>query len=151
VSYKGQYHYCSGSIKQELKGAALDRFLLRKQGLHGDGVPVPHVGLEDLDDRVLAYFRKRAARSKRLSPDILGEPDAALGDKLHLLEGNYLKRAAVLLFHPDMERFFTGAFVKIGCFRNNADLLYQDEVHGDLFNQVNQTILHRKLGRKSLP
>ena len=140
VSYKGQYHVRSGSTKQELKGAALDRFLLRKQGLHWDGVPVPYVGLEDLDDRALAYFRKRAARSRRLSPEILDEPDAALIDKLHLLDGHYLKRSAVLLFHPDPERFFTGAFVKIGFFRNDADLLYQDEVHGDLFSQVNQTL-----------
>src|SRR6266550_994280 len=43
VSYKGEYHIRSGSTKQELKGAALDRFLLRKQGKHWDGVPVPHV------------------------------------------------------------------------------------------------------------
>lgn len=28
VNYKGQYHYRSGSTKQELKGAALDKFLL---------------------------------------------------------------------------------------------------------------------------
>ena len=37
VSYKGEYHnhYRSGSTKKELKGAALDRFLLRKQGRHG--------------------------------------------------------------------------------------------------------------------
>jgi ATP-dependent DNA helicase RecG len=27
VNYKGQYHYRSGSTKQELKGAALDKFL----------------------------------------------------------------------------------------------------------------------------
>jgi ATP-dependent DNA helicase RecG len=44
ISYKGEYHYRSGSTKQELKGAALDRFLLRKQGRHWDGVPVPNVG-----------------------------------------------------------------------------------------------------------
>src|SRR6185436_265364 len=31
ISYKGQYHYRSGSTKQELKGAALDTFLLKKQ------------------------------------------------------------------------------------------------------------------------
>ena len=31
VSYKGEYHLRSGSTKQELKGAALDKFLLRKQ------------------------------------------------------------------------------------------------------------------------
>jgi ATP-dependent DNA helicase RecG len=31
VSYRGEYHFRSGSTKQELKGAALDKFLLRKQ------------------------------------------------------------------------------------------------------------------------
>ena len=71
---------------------------------------------------------------------ILQETDADLIDKLHLMEGRYLTRAAVLLFHPDPERFVTGAFVKIGYFLNDADLLYQDEVHGDLFTQVNETM-----------
>ena len=43
VSYKGQYHYRSGSTKQELKGSALDAFLLKKYGLHWDSVPVPNL------------------------------------------------------------------------------------------------------------
>jgi ATP-dependent DNA helicase RecG len=38
VSYRGEYHFRSGSTKQELKGAALDKFLLRKQGRTWDGV-----------------------------------------------------------------------------------------------------------------
>jgi ATP-dependent DNA helicase RecG len=66
ISYKGQYHYRSGSTKQELKGAALDRFLLRKQGKRWDGVPVPRVTLADLSDRAFSHFRKRAVTSKRL-------------------------------------------------------------------------------------
>jgi ATP-dependent DNA helicase RecG len=70
----------------------------------------------------------------------LQETDADLIDKLHLMEGRYLKRAAILLFHSDPEHFVTGAFVKIGYFLNDADLLYQDEVHGDLFTQVNETM-----------
>ncbi len=45
VSYKGEYHYRSGNTKQELKGAALDKFLLRKQGRHWDGVPIPYLQL----------------------------------------------------------------------------------------------------------
>ncbi len=55
-------------------------------------------------------------------------------------------RAAVLLFHPEPERFFTGAQIKIGFFESNTDLRYQDEVFGDLFTQVDQTmeILHAK-------
>ena len=30
ISYKGQYHYRSGSTKQELRGPALEQFLLKK-------------------------------------------------------------------------------------------------------------------------
>jgi ATP-dependent DNA helicase RecG len=31
INYKGQYHYRSGSTKQELKGTALNKFLLQKK------------------------------------------------------------------------------------------------------------------------
>ena len=146
ISYKGEYHYRSGSTKQELKGAALSRFLLKKQGLHWDGVPVPYVGVGDLDARTLAEFRKQALNSQRLAAETLKEPDSSLLDKLHLLEGDYLKRAAVLLFHPDPERFVTGAYIKIGYFESNVDLRYQDEVHGGLLSQVSRMIetLHAK-------
>jgi ATP-dependent DNA helicase RecG len=41
ISYKGEYHYRSGSTKQELKGAALERFLLKKRGRHWDDAPEP--------------------------------------------------------------------------------------------------------------
>ena len=51
-------------------------------------------------------------------------------------EGSYLKRAAALLFHPDPEKYVIGAFVKIGFFREGMDLVYQDEVHGNLFQQI---------------
>jgi ATP-dependent DNA helicase RecG len=53
ISYKGQYHYRSGSTKQELKGAALDKFLLQKQGKRWEGVPVPNVGVTDLSEELL--------------------------------------------------------------------------------------------------
>ncbi len=140
VSYKGAYHYRSGSTKQELKGAALDRFLLRKQGRHWDGVPVPNVATKDLSQPVINAFRKLARESRRLDAAMLRESATGLMEKLHLLEGSYLKRAALLLFHPDPEYFVTGAFVKIGFFRTNTELLYQDEIHGDLFTQADQTV-----------
>lgn len=140
VSYKGQYFIRSGSTKQELKGAALDTFLLRRQGRHWDGVPVPYVKIRDLQQPVLKFFRTCAHGSKRLSEDVLNEPDSALIEKLHLIDGNHLKRAAVLLFHADPEKFVTGAFIKIGFFRTDADLLFHDEIHGDLFTQVKQTM-----------
>lgn len=119
-----------------MKGPALDRFLMRKVGRHWDGVPVPHVAIKDLSRAAIGTFRKHARESRRLDAAILRESTPGLLDKLHLLDSHYLKRAAVLLFHPDPERFFTGSFVKIGFFRNNWEPLYQDEIHGDLFSQA---------------
>ena len=136
ISYKGQYHYRSGSTKQELKGAALDRFLLRKQGKHWDGVPVPGVTVADLSMAAFTLFRKRAARSGRVEGDALQESEASLLENLHLLEGAYLKRAALLLFHPTPEKFVTGAYLKIGRFATDEDLRYQDEVHGPVLEQI---------------
>ncbi len=104
VSYKGEYHLRSGSTKQELKGAALDRFLLRKQGRTWDGVRVPQVSVRDLSKNALADFRRLARQSRRLAAGVLRESNAVLVEKLNLLDGNYLKRAAILLFHPDPER-----------------------------------------------
>ncbi len=51
-----------------------------------------------------------------------------------------LKRAAILLFHPKPEKYVTGAYIKIGYFENEADLMFQDEVHGNLFEQIEQTM-----------
>ena len=140
ISYKGEYHFRSGSTKQELKGAALSHFLLKKQGLHWDGVALPGLKVGDLDAGALALFRQQAVRSQRLPDATQQEPDVALLERLHLLEGGVCKRATALLFHADPGRWFTGAFVKIGFFESNADLLYQDEVNGPLLVQVNKTI-----------
>jgi ATP-dependent DNA helicase RecG len=41
ISYRGEYHYRTGSTKQVLEGAALDRFLLGKTGRRWDAAPMP--------------------------------------------------------------------------------------------------------------
>ena len=140
VSCKGEYHYRSGSTKQELKGAALDKFLLGKQGKHWDGVPIPHVTIADLKQETFDFFRKKGVKSNRLSEDVLTDSNELLLNNLKLTDGDYLKRAAVLLFHPDPEKFVTNAYVKIGFFESDSDLRFQDEVHGNLFEQVEKTM-----------
>lgn len=140
VSCKGEYHYRSGSTKQELKGAALDKFLLGKQGKHWDSVPVPHVTVTDLKQETFDFFRKKGVKSNRISEDVLTDSNELLLNNLKLTDGDYLKRAAVLLFHPDPEKFVTNAYVKIGFFESDSDLRFQDEVHGNLFEQVEKTM-----------
>jgi ATP-dependent DNA helicase RecG len=48
ISYQGKYHYRSGSTKQELKGNALNNFLLKKAGKTWDDVIEPRATIEDI-------------------------------------------------------------------------------------------------------
>ena len=138
ISYRGHYYQRSGATNQELKGAALDRFMLRRQGKTWDGVPVPYLTVDDLDNATFDLFRRYAKLSRRMEEADLQDDNKGLLEKLRLYEGSYLKRAAALLFHPDPEKYVTGAFVKIGFFREDADLVYQDEIHGNLFQQIHK-------------
>lgn len=140
ISYKGVYHYRSGSTKQILSGPALEAFLLRKRGATWDNMPFPAFKMEDIDDGVVDTFRKTAAKKGRIDPALLDEPKDVLMEKLNLTNGGYLTNAAMLLFSKEPERLQLGAYIKIGYFETDADLLYQDEVHGSLLEQVDKAI-----------
>jgi ATP-dependent DNA helicase RecG len=140
INYKGQYHFRSGSTKQELKGLALNKFLLERTGRHWDSLPMPTVSISDLQNNAFDYFRKQATKSNRVEPSVLNESNEALLTHLNLIENGLLKRAGFLLFHPTPDRLITGAYVKIGFFSSQSDILYHDEVHGTLFEQVEKTM-----------
>ena len=140
VNYKGQYHYRSGSTKQELKGAALNKFMLQKKGKKWDAVPVPNVLVSDLKEGTFNFFRKRAYKSKRIEEEVLTDSNEHLIENLQLKENEFLKRAAILLFHPKPENFVTGSYIKIGFFESDSELMYQDEIHGNIFEQIEKTM-----------
>jgi ATP-dependent DNA helicase RecG len=140
VNYKGQYHYRSGSTKQELKGVALDKFLLQRKGKRWDSVPVPILSVSDLKKETFDFFRKKAIKAQRIEEEVLTDSNELLIDNLQLIENGYLKRAALLLFHPNPDKFITGAYIKIGYFETDDDLKFQDEIHGNLFEQIEKTM-----------
>ena len=140
ISYRGEYHYRSGSTKQELKGAALQKFMLRTLGRNWDDVPLPGFRVEDCKVQTIQQFKDKGIKFGRLDPSVAGESLDGLLEKLQLTEGASLKRAAALLFSADPERWFTGAYLKVGFFVNNHDLRYQDLVRGNLFEQVDSVL-----------
>ena len=140
VSYKGAFYYRSGSTKQELKGSALSHFLLEKQGRTWDSVAVRDIKINSLSKGAISLFKKMAKQSQRINKGILNESMSSLMDKLDLVEKSYIKRAAVLMFCSNPEKFIAGSFVKIGFFQNESELLYHDEIKGDLFNQSQKTL-----------
>ncbi|MBL9076366.1 MAG: putative DNA binding domain-containing protein [Planctomycetes bacterium] len=136
ISYRGEYHVRSGSTKQELKGQALERFLLQRRGRRWDDAPEPTFRLAKVSTDALRRFQQLASTTGRMDPAVLRDPPKRVLGNLELLEGPRLKRAACLLFGIEPETWVRGAWIKLGFFAGTDDLRYQDEVHGDLFLQV---------------
>lgn len=140
VSYKGEYHFRSGSTKQVLRGTALTEFISSKTGIRWEDSVIEGVAVEDLDKESFDIFRREAVRSKRMTKDDLNMSNADLLDSLDLLKDGKLTRAAVLLFHRTPQKWMFGTYTRIGKFGKGSDLQYQDEVIGSLFMQAERVI-----------
>jgi ATP-dependent DNA helicase RecG len=152
ISLRGRYYYRSGSTKQELTGAALNEFLLKKSGKTWDDVIEPRASFEDINEKTVAIFLKASENAGRL-PENAGLTLPELFDKLRLIENGQLKRAAIILFGKDPAKFYPNTFVKIGRFwKDDADIKFQETEEGNLIellhavlNQLNHKFLTRPI------
>lgn len=140
ISCKGIYYYRSGSTRQVLTGPALEAFLMRKRGATWDNLPLPAFSLEDVNDELLDRFKQWGIKKGRIDQSVLDEPKKILMEKLHLMNGSYLTNAAMLLFSKEPEKWQLGAYIKLGYFETDADLLYQDEIHGSILEQIDKVV-----------
>ncbi|MCM1384395.1 MAG: putative DNA binding domain-containing protein, partial [Lachnoclostridium sp.] len=140
ISCKGVYYYRSGSTNQKLSGPELESFILRRRGVNWEDSPMPQLTADDISDDVIKYFKEKAAEKGRLENEVLNENKESLIEKLYLKNGSYLTNAAALLFSEKPERWFLGAYIKVGFFESDAELIYQDEVHGSLLQQVDKAM-----------
>lgn len=140
ISYKGEYHYRTGSTKQVLRGHVLTDFLLKKSGKSWDDVIEPGTSMKDINEESIEAFKAGAVRSHRLS-SVTGDKPEIILENLRLLKDNFLKRAAILLFGTNPRKYFVSAFIKIGKFGNSdTELLFQDIIEGDAFRLADKTI-----------
>ena len=140
VSYHGEFHYRSGSTKQQLTGIALTEFIMKKTGVRWEDATVENISVDDLDNESFKIFRREALRSKRMSPEDLNISNEELLKKLHLISDGKLKRSAVLLFYNDPSILQNGSYVKIGKFGVGPDLQYQDTIEESLIQIADKVI-----------
>lgn len=138
ISCKGVYYYRSGSTMQTLSGPELESFILRKRGASWDNMPLPGFTVDDIDDSLVDKFKKLAAKKGRIDKSVLEESKADLMEKLRLTNAGYYTNAAMLLFSKNPDKWQLGAYTKIGYFETDADLRYQDEIHGSLLEQIDK-------------
>lgn len=153
ISYQGKYHYRSGSTKQELKGASLNEFLLKKVGKTWEEAFEPDADFEEILNEAVDEFKHEAFRSQRY-PMVKDETDyKKIFTNLRLFKGNSLKRSALVLFGKDPRNYVINSFVKIGKFGNSdSELLFQEVVEGNAFQLADKTveILEKKYFKKAI-
>ena len=157
VSLRGRYYYRSGSTKIELTGNALNEFLLKKAGKTWDDVIEERATLKDIDEKSLKKYLITAEKSGRL-PDTTGLTTKEILGKLRLLENGKVKRAAIILFGKDPNKFYPNIIVKIGRFgSDDTDLRFQEVEEGNLIEllynvpeQLNHKFLTKQINFEGL-
>jgi len=153
ISLRGRYYYRSGSTKQELIGAALTDYLLRKSGKTWDEVSEPTATLDDIDDKSLKSYIAASLHAGRIA-DVEGLSNADLLNKLRLTDDNgCIKRAAIVLFGKNPAKFFNNCIVKIGRFgKDSSDLKFQETIEGNIVYLLKEVLeqLNRKFFTRAI-
>ena len=139
ISYRGAYYYRSGATKQELRGNALHQFLLKKMGLNWEDIPCDGVTLDDIDDGAIEYFLDHAIGEGRMDPESRKSSKEEVLSNLGLIKDGIPTNGAVLLFGKYPQRRFVTSSFKIGRFgADDADLLSQDQIEGNLIQMTDK-------------
>jgi ATP-dependent DNA helicase RecG len=148
ISLRGRYYYRSGSVKQELTGAALNEFLLKRAGHTWDDVVEDDATFDDIDEATIKKYLRKADEAGRL-PDVDGLSTPELLEKLRLTKNGKLKRAAIVLFGKDPGKFYPSTFVKIGKFEDDDfTIRFQEVEEGNIIQLVDKVL--RTLDHKFL-
>ena len=130
ISYHGKYHYRSGSTKQELNGASLQQFIMKKVNLTWESLTQDNASMSDISEEAVRFFQRQAVDNGRLSNSCLNEDIEQTLRRLHVItHDGKLTMAALLLFGRDIEQWCPSAIFRIGRFgSSDADLISSDDV-----------------------
>jgi ATP-dependent DNA helicase RecG len=110
--------------------------LLKKYGKTWDDIAEENFTLDEIDLETIEKFKRLA---KDRVPNIQEEQDLeSLLRKLNLYDGKYLKRATILLFAKNPQKYYIQSHSKIGRFLSEVDIQSSDIIEGNLIDQVDK-------------
>jgi len=123
--------------KDEYKRRILE---IHKKEIYFDGEPLTDAKVEDVDDKKLRQFIKKAREERKLD---VGEkePIRNVLKKLKLFKGDSLTNVAILLFGRTPEKFFNQIGIKCVKFKGidvTGEMLDFKEIENDLFTEVEE-------------
>ncbi|MDD3876022.1 MAG: ATP-binding protein [Bacteroidales bacterium] len=150
VSLRGRFYYRTGSTNMELTGVELNEFLLKKAGKTWDDVIEEGASMKDIDENSILKFIEDS-REKGRMPETKSLSVFQILEKLQFTEGKRLKRAAIVMFGKDPNKFYPNVQVKIGRFgKDSTDLKFHEVVEGNvvyMLSEVQSQLNHKFLIR----
>ena len=140
VAYKDIYYKRVGSTTRKITGNDLMNFLNEKAQKSWDSITIPNIKVKDLDSGAFELFKKEALKNNKISESILNDNNNNIIKNLDLIKNGDLTRAAILLFHKNPEKTIHGAYIRIAYFKSDTNVIFDDEIYGNLFYQFNKTI-----------
>jgi len=138
ISCNGKYFVRSGSTTQRLNGVQLMDFLQRKSGRTWDEISNIDFDIYSISKTTVFKFINSA---KEKLPSIWEEKDPKnILEKLFLVKNNKISNAGILLFGKELQKYFIHSKIKIGKFKNDADIEKQDIIERNLLRQVNDCL-----------
>ena len=142
ITFKGKYYLRSGSTMQELNGAALQNFVIKKMGRSWDDMVHERATVDDLDRDAIDYFLSKGIKAGRIDESEANAPTMNVLQNLHLVDDEgHLKNAALLLFCKSPGRYFTGTEFKIGRFHSDiSDLTSQEMIECSIIQMADRVV-----------
>ncbi|MCL2711974.1 MAG: hypothetical protein FWD37_01700 [Methanomassiliicoccaceae archaeon] len=140
VYYDGQYYSRTGSVTTLLEGHELTLALMKREGISWTDRIADNISIGDLSKEAADYF-VNLARDRGRIPVYAGSDDMrALLKHLDLLDGDDIKIAGALLFHPQPDHIVPGTTIDIGVFSEDGALLRDDTTAGPLIMQPDKAV-----------
>ena len=111
-------------------------------GRSWDDVPNDRAKLDDIDRKAIDYFLRKGIEAQRIPEDLREVSTKDVLESLGLIDNEgILNNAAILLFGKNPRRFFPSVAFKIGRFgKNEADLMYQDVIEGNIIQMADRVM-----------
>ena len=88
ISYKGIFYMRSGATNQELRGVALQQFLLKRFGKSWEDMPCYGSTMDDIDIDAIQYFLNKSIKEGRISSEAENSTPEEVISNLGLINGD---------------------------------------------------------------
>lgn len=129
-------------VRKTFKRVAFHQLLLQKMDVAGERQPIPGASLNDIDEKAVQVFVKKALLKQRIAKDVIQADTLTLLKSLGLVnDNNQFLLACLLLFGKNPTKYAIGANFKIARFgQSHGDLQFQDIIEGTILEMADKVI-----------